>query len=126
MQTIEAPRSNTKRKPEYVQVCVWPGCILGGQTIQDFENFMLKEFRVRIQYLESVQTGPDRNEDGHPVENTGGRNDILFAVHQEDIKLFAVPRLSAGIRWVEDVMSLANHSWYLYPARIKDYCSWEA
>jgi hypothetical protein len=68
------------------------------------------------------------------MPGTGGRNDVVFAVHQDDIKTFAVPRLSIGVRWVEDVLDNetrhnleANparpfHS--IYPAHIKEYRTW--
>jgi hypothetical protein len=120
------------RKEGYQQVCVWPGCFVipdgagllarPGYILQ-FEQFMKDEFNTRVQYLEEVKTFPDMK-DGHPVGGTGNRRDLLFAVHDDDIGHFAIPRLKAGIRWIEDVLSEVNHSYHLYPVRLYKYCIW--
>ena len=111
------------RKDGFSQVCVWPGTLVEEQ-VDMFIDFMQTEFGVRVQYLEEVKTSPDYNDLGDPIAGTGGRNDLFFAVYKDDIGKFAVPRLQAGIRWVEDVMGSWNHSAALYPVRIKEYCSW--
>lgn len=113
---------------DYQQVCIWPGTLvvetaeMQNMTIEEriasFETFMKEEFGVRVKYLEEVKTNPELK-DGVPVPNTGGRNDLFFAVHNEDIGKFAVPRLRAGIRWYEDVVSYNGHS-YLYPQEVLD------
>jgi hypothetical protein len=38
----------------------------------------------------------------------------MFYVHDEDVSGFAVPRLSMGIRWWEDVIKYNDNS-HLYP-----------
>ena len=115
---------NVQLKKDFTQVCVWPGTIVGADNVQDFENFIQEEFGVRVQYLEEVYTRPDFNEEsGHPIPDTGGRCDVFFAVHDKDVMKFAVPRLTFGIRWVEDVYG--NGGEYLYPDRISEYQSWE-
>ena len=112
------------RKQGYSQVCVWPGTVVGEADIDMFVTSMQDIFGVRVQYLEEVKTFPDWK-NGVLVEGTGGRNDLIFAVHEDDIGKFALPRLKVGIRWVEDVMGTWNHSYVLYPERIKEYCSWK-
>ena len=113
--------SNTKLNPEFEQVCVWPGTIVGADKIAEFEAYILEELGTRVQYLEEVQTAPDyRN--GFPVEDTGGRNDVLFAVHNADVMKFAVPRFQYGMRWLEDVYGNGGGS--LYPERIAEYQTW--
>jgi hypothetical protein len=104
------------------QVCVWPGTLVGQEHVQEFEQFILEQLGTRVQYLEEVTTAPDRN-NGYPVEGTGGRNDVLFAVHDDDIGRFAVPRLNYGMRWLEDVYG--NGHGDLYPERIAEYQCWE-
>ena len=113
--------SNTTTNTGYNQVCVWPGTLVGAERLKEFEEFMAIRFDVRVLYLEEVTTAPDyRN--GYPVEDTGGRNDVFFAVHDDDIAKFAVARVSYGIRWIEDVY--ANGGGALYPERIAEYQTW--
>ena len=116
---------NIKLNEGFSQVCVWPACIVkdAGDGIEGFVDFMLEKFDVRVQYLEEIKTGPD-TKNGVPVPETGNRNDLFFAVHKEDIVKFAVPRLQAGIRWIEDVLAKGNYSTPLYPKRIFDYTCW--
>lgn len=112
---------NIELKEGFKQVCVWPGTIVGKDEAQNFEEFFLEQMKVRVQYLEDLYTNPDQ-ENGHPVEGTGGRCDCFFAVHDDDVMKFSVPRLSMGIRWIEDVYS--NGHKHLYPARVAKYRCW--
>jgi hypothetical protein len=112
---------NTENK--FTQLCVWPGVVLEkengpGQRIlmepEEFEEEVTKMFGgVRIKYKCEQKTLPDLNEDGTPDPETGGRNDVFFYVHTDDIESFAVPRLKAGIRWWEDVVGY-NDNTHLY------------
>ena len=81
----------------YTQLCVWPGTVLGDSTPQDLVDFFQDEMGVRIKYHTEVETLPDL-ENGKPVPDTGGRNDLFFFVHSDDAGKFAVPRL----KWVFD------------------------
>lgn len=112
---------NVERTEDFQQVCVWPGTTLDSGAEQEFVDFVLKELGTRIQFLEVVFTFPD-TKNGEPVEDTGGRSDIFFAVHRDDIMKFALPRLKFGMRWIEDVY--LNGNGYLYPDRIEKYRSW--
>jgi hypothetical protein len=112
-----------ERKEGYSQVCVWPGTLVGPDKIADFENFMLEEFKARVQYLEEINTYPDLK-DGKIVDGTGGRTDLFFSVHQDDIGHFAIPRLQMGIRWFEDSVARCNGGNQLYPTYVMDYYSW--
>lgn len=116
-------QNNIERKENYNQVCVWPGTIVGKDKIEDFEKFILEEFKTRIQYLEEISTNPDI-ENGTEVEGTGGRNDVFFAVHSEDVANFSVPRLRLGIRWIEDVLDKGNYRQKVYPKRVFEYKTW--
>lgn len=115
---------DTEVKEEFKQVCVWPGCVVGPDKIREFCTFMQEQFSVRVKYLEEIITQPDTDSNGYRVPDTGGRNDLLFSVHNEDAGKFAVPRLMAGIRWVEDVLAECNYRSPIYPKRIFEYCSW--
>ena len=88
----------------YNQLCVWPATIVGEEDKKEFIDFMKDTFDVRVKYYTEVLTNPDIDEDGNEVEDTGGRNDLLFHVHDDDISKFAVNRLTYGIRWWEDVI----------------------
>lgn len=116
---------NVKVELPFTQVCVWPGTIVGPEHIEAFEQWLLDDFGARGKYLEEIKTLPDM-EDGYPVEGTGGRTDLFFVIHREDVGKFAVPRLQFGMRWVEDV--IANEKMRgeisIYPERVKEYRTW--
>lgn len=124
---------NVKLKNGFSQVCIWPACMVVNdedankseqEKINAFEKFMLDNFKTRVQYLEEIKTSPDLDTQGNIVEGTGGRNDLFFAAHAEDIGQFAIPRLTMGIRWIEDVLSTGNYKQRIYPNRIFKYVSW--
>lgn len=115
------------RKEDYNQVCVWPATIVGAENAKDFEAQMLAKMGVRVQYLEEVVTKPDYDNtfDMNVVPGTGGRNDLIFAIHVEDIIKFAVPRFGVGIRWIEDVLDPINHNRHMYDCgRLDKYRNW--
>lgn len=96
---------------KFNQLCVWSGTIVGVDQIKDFENFMSDDIGVRVKYETEIKTLPT---DGEP--DTGGRNDLFFYIHDDDIMKFAVPRLGMGIRWWEDV--LGNGGGVLYTQEV--------
>jgi hypothetical protein len=109
----------------FTQVAVWHGVIIGPENIVDFVKFCADAFAgTRVQYLREVETGPDRDDFGRAVEGTGGRNDVLFAVHEDDIGKFAVPRFHYGMRWLDDVYG--NGHGDLYPADVRDLLCWDS
>jgi hypothetical protein len=93
------------------QVCVWEGTVVGADEVANFEGWLQSEFGVRAKYCDEVLTLPTPGEEG-----TGGRSDLFFRVHDEDVMKFAVPRLVVGIKWWEDV--LGNGNGELYPEEI--------
>ena len=107
-------KQNNKTMKNYNQLCVWPATVVGKDDVKDLENFFKEEMDVRVKYKTEVLTNPDLDGNGNEVPDTGGRNDLFFYVHDDDIGKFAVPRLSMGIRWYEDVVSY-NDGAYLYP-----------
>ena len=109
---------NIELKENYNQVCVWPGTVLKEDQVGDFVSHFA-ENGFRIQHLETVITAPDV---GDP--ESGGRHDLLFAVHDEDIMRFAIPRLQMGIRWIEDALDNESDNHSIYPERVKEYRTW--
>jgi hypothetical protein len=97
----------------FSQLCVWPGTLVGPNEIESFEQFMMETFNARVKYHTEVLTRPDLDSSGNPVPETGGRNDLFFYVHDDDILHFAVPRLEYGIRWWEDVVGY-NDNRHMY------------
>ena len=104
---------------KFNQLCVWPATTLGDSKPQELVNFFQQEFNTRIQFEQEVITNPDLDKNGDEIKDTGGRTDLLFYVHDDDITSFAIPRLQAGIRWWEDVVSYNDNS-HLYSKEILD------
>ena len=96
---------------KFNQLCVWSGILVGVDQIKDFEKFMLEDVGARVKYETEIETLPTNGE-----PETGGRNDLFFYIHDDDIMKFAVPRLSMGIRWWEDV--LGNGGGVLYKQEV--------
>lgn len=129
-ETIIRPAA-VPRKEKFSQVCVWPGttgCFK--DEGKPFIAFMKKNFNARIQPLEEIITGPDFK-NGRKVSGSGGRTDVLFAVHDDDIKHFAIARMKVGIRWIEDVLDNESHHeeageslTSIYPNYVVEYRTW--
>jgi hypothetical protein len=115
---------NVQKRENYNQVCVIHGLLVSDDEVKDFEEKIQEVFETRIQFLETIKTNPDLDNDGKPVKETGGRHDVFFAAHDDDVGKFAVPRLMNGIRWIEDVLAECNYKSPIYPKRVFDYCTW--
>jgi hypothetical protein len=97
-------------KFNYQQLVVWEAMSVGADKVKEFEKFILDELGTRIKYAEEVTTKADSR-------GPGGRNDIFFWIHQDDISKFAVKRFHYGnLRWWEDV--LENGNGHLYPIEV--------
>lgn len=108
---------------KYQQVCVWASTdLIDGQELQ-FEDFMKEFWGIRVHFLERFYTKPDMK-NGMPVDGTGGRSDIFFEIHEDDIAEFALKRFSMDppVRWIEDVLD--NGHGYLYPEYVTGWRSW--
>ncbi|MBY6842837.1 hypothetical protein [Clostridium botulinum] len=99
---------------KFNQLCVLQGVTLGDSQADEFVNFIKTELNTRVKFCEEVitQGNVERQEEG-------GRHDLLFYVHDDDISHFAIKRLSMGIRWWEDVVSY-NDEVYLYSNEVLD------
>lgn len=99
-----------ERNP-FTQLCVWPGTMLGDASPEEFEAFFLDAIGVRVKFELEVVTN-SRKELGED----GGRHDLLFYIHDDDVPKFALKRYWFGIRWWEDVMEDdSNHTTSTYP-----------
>ena len=94
---------------KFNQLCVLEGTIMPEGGAKELETFFKDNFGVKVKFETEVKTLP--NKPG--CTETGDRNDIFFYIADDDIGKFAVPRLSMGIRWYEDV--LGNGGGKLYP-----------
>ena len=124
-------KANAEQAFDYPQVCVLMGCTIPPEYSKNyhlaFQRFFKAEFGVRVQYLETILTKPDLDEDKNPVPETGGRSDIFFAIHEDDLGTFTAVRFKLSHygftpRWVEDLLSPDNGNRHLYPRRVKNYC----
>jgi len=106
---------------EFKQVVLWPGTIVGKEKVEDFEKFILEELDTHVKYIEEFNTLSDRDD-----PESGGRNDVLFYVATEDIPKFAVPRLTLGMRWIEDVLDNETYrqDYSIYPESMKALRCW--
>jgi hypothetical protein len=102
----------------YTQLCVMTGTLLPEGGGEELEQFFKNEMNVQVKFSEQVDTLPDTDGNGNPVPETGGRSDLFFYIHNDDIMKFALPRLSMGISWWEDVVGNGNHK--IYPQEIQD------
>jgi len=115
---------NVKLNKNFSQVCVWPGTILKEEEHQDCIKFFKENLGTRIQILETIKTKPSIDSNGNNIPETGGRYDLLFAIHDKDVSKFAVPRLEYGIRWIEDVLDNEEGNYSIYPNHLTEYRSW--
>ena len=107
----------------FSQVVVWPGVIIGPDKIDEFVAFCADAFAgARVQYIREVYTKPDLNEFGRDEPGTGGRCDVLFGIHEDDIGKFSVARLGYEMRWLDDVYG--NGGGHLYPADVRELLCW--
>jgi hypothetical protein len=115
-------QENVPIKLGYGTVCVIEGLVVGPENVEAFVQNIRHKTGARIQYLEEVVTRPSL-ENRRVVKGTGGRNDVFFAVHDDDVKDFVTARFSIGARWADDVIGNQRHSYgrVLYPKRFEDY-----
>ena len=99
-------------------VCVWPATLIGKERVAEFEDWFKNEFGIEAQYLEEVKTLPNRDKNGNVVEDTGGRNDVFFAIKHEESSKFVIKRLHYGMRWASDAVPQDKE---IYPKHVKKY-----
>ena len=95
-------------KNKFNQLCVMQGTLMPEGGSKELEAFFKDEMGVTVRFETQVKTLPDFE----GCTETGGRNDLLFYIHNDDIGKFAVPRLSMGVRGWEDVLLNGNGKLY--------------
>jgi hypothetical protein len=109
-----------KSKSDYTVVAVWPATILNGDNpttekeVAEFEAFFMEQFGVRVQYLEEFKTLPSFSVDGEMI-SPGQRNEVVFAIHFEDVRKLVMPRLALKFHWMEDALVIYER---IYPKEI--------
>lgn len=93
---------NNTTELKFEQVCVWPFTLCPPDEAKALEQFFTDKFGVRVRYI-----GENKVSDK--------QTDTLFYIASEDIPKFAVPRLNAGIRWLEDVKRNEGERGGFYP-----------
>lgn len=112
----------TKREPKFSTVAVWHNTLLAKEQVADFVAFIKDGLNSRIQFLETIWTKPDLDEQGDPVPKTGGGSDLFFAVHDEDVSKFSTQRFKySDMRWLTDVIAPVNGGNTRYPERVREY-----
>jgi len=92
--------SPTRRR----QKCVIQGLLIKPDEAKGFEKWFEDEWGYRIEYVTQYKTLPD-TENGYDVEGTGGRSDIIFYLHKDDVLKMVVERIrvfKGDIKWWED------------------------
>ena len=99
-----------KRGPGYTQMLVWPGTTFTYGDLASFQEMLQEAFGVSMpaRVVGTVETRPTPGEPG-----TGGRVDLCFVLHDDDVAKLVLTRMQFGIKWLEDVHS--NSAW-LYPS----------
>lgn len=118
---MEKNKMETKvnqQKDQFNQLCVMEGALFPEglkeeeeEGIKEFHQFFKDKFNVRVKFENQIKTLPNMK-DGKPVPETGGRSDLFFYIHDDDIHKFAKPRSEMGIRWWEDVLANGNGKLY--------------
>jgi hypothetical protein len=113
------------RNPNYNQVCVAIAFPVKDfdPEFQMFTHFMEKVAQIRIQPLEVVETYPNRDEFGMIIPDTGGRKDLIFAIHDNDVDKFAIARKLLPIFFIEEALGRLAGKYSIYPTRLRGYVS---
>lgn len=113
----------------FSQAVSWPGTTCPASQEAEFVEFIAEQFNgTRAQYIGCFLTKPDIDPgDGCPVPDTGGRSDLCFYVHEDDMGKFAAQRFAFNMRWVDDVIAneKARGDVSIYEQGFHDLCSWK-
>jgi hypothetical protein len=85
---------------EYRQIICWEGTELGVDDETSFISFVKDELALQhdVRVIGNVKTLPGRN-------GPGGRIDLFFIIHNDDVIRAATRRLKFGMRWMNDCIA---------------------
>lgn len=104
-----------KKDENYDEVIIMHHCYLDTTRLVIFKRLVKEVFQLThdIRWIGTLITNKTRGVDG-----TGGRWDVAFMVHKDDLpKLFTHRRLQLGFRWWFDVVGNGDLS--LYPLHFR-------
>ena len=95
---------------EYRQIVCWEGTELGVDDEAMFVDFVQGELALQhdVRVIGTVETLPGRN-------GPGGRIDLFFIIHDDDVMRAATRRLKFGMRWISDCIAPENGGPGIYP-----------
>lgn len=117
---------NVKLRDGFHVVMVWPGTLMGDTTPLEFEEdieLLFVDFKIKVQFLETIQTLPSKDSMGMEIPESGNRSDVFFAVNVPDEGHgFFINRFRYGMRLLGDAISEVNNpNGIIYPERVTKY-----
>ena len=105
MDTLWWSDESFEKEEGYDILAVWPQILAEKDDVENIQDFMSNmSCRNRVKIVGCVKTLPNYEHRNDENPETGGRVDLVFYFHNEDIYRVAVRRLQHGIRWWEDVV----------------------
>lgn len=105
MDTLWWSDESFEKEEGYGVLAVWPQILAEKDDEEQIQDFMSNMgCRNRVKIVGCVKTLPNYEHRNDDNPQTGGRVDLCFYFHDEDIYRVAVRRLAHGIRWWEDVV----------------------
>lgn len=83
----------------YNHVAVWENVNLNRVTVKQFEDWFSNSLGLNIKYIETVKTAPIKR-----TNDPGGREDILFYVHDDSCVVFRTVAETYGFKWFSQVV----------------------
>jgi hypothetical protein len=108
----------------YNDIFVWTAVIMDNdERINEFEALMNNTYKIRVKFLEQIITQPGINH-LHQKHN-GGRQDMIFSVHEDDIPalknfIHIMERIDNELLIMEWNLYCTYSGQYMYPQHILD------
>jgi len=115
---------NIVRQPNFNKVAVLNAVIdkKGDESADIIAFFVDYCDNLRIQFLESIKTKQEKNRQNVVVASSGNRNDVFFAIHDDDLAKFASFAVLHKAVLIETVITtMKSKGQDLYPTRVEKY-----